>query len=185
MRVNRYWTWINRAKNRFSLLWWSNPHKPLASLVIFNRRSEKKRGIGTQQYFTAAAIPRLTRHGSPPDLGSVCSPKLMVLAAKFVGRRRSGSRGFAWNVGTWPSCVSTLCYKEQEVITDHINNHPEMGQAPTSQAWHRDTDHLTPSNLAAGTLSLVGHMSCKVTKKSMWDLIKTRKVSAWSLSKSW
>ena len=33
----------------------------------------------------------------------------------------------------------------------------EQGQAPTSQARPRDTDHLRPSNLAAMTLSLVEH----------------------------
>ena len=33
--------------------------------------------------------------------------------------------------------------------------HAEMGQTPTSQANPQDTDHLRPSHLAAGTLSLV------------------------------
>ena len=37
----------------------------------------------------------------------------------------------------------------------------ELGQAPTSQARRRDTDHLRPSNLAARTLSLVGHTLSK------------------------
>ena len=36
-----------------------------------------------------------------------------------------------------------------------------MGQAPTSQARPRDTDHLLPSNLAAKTLSLVEHAFSK------------------------
>ena len=40
-------------------------------------------------------------------------------------------------------------------------NHPEMGQAPTSQARPRYTDHVRPSNLAARTLSLVEHMLSK------------------------
>ena len=33
----------------------------------------------------------------------------------------------------------------------------ELGQAPTSQAKTRNTEHLRPSNLAARTLSLVEH----------------------------
>ena len=37
----------------------------------------------------------------------------------------------------------------------------ELGQAPTSQARSRDTDHLRPSNLAARTLSLVEHTLSK------------------------
>ena len=36
-----------------------------------------------------------------------------------------------------------------------------MGQAPTSQARPRDTDHLRPPNLAARTLSLVEHTLSK------------------------
>ena len=37
-----------------------------------------------------------------------------------------------------------------------------MGQAPTSQARPRDTDHLRPSNLAAKTLSVVERTLFKV-----------------------
>ena len=40
-------------------------------------------------------------------------------------------------------------------------NDTELGQAPTSQARPRDTDHLRPSNLAARTLSLVEHTLSK------------------------
>ena len=36
-----------------------------------------------------------------------------------------------------------------------------MGEAPTSQARSRDTDHLRPSNLAARTLYLVEHTLSK------------------------
>ena len=36
-----------------------------------------------------------------------------------------------------------------------------MGQAPTSKARPRDTDHLRPSNLAARTLSIVEHILSK------------------------
>ena len=43
------------------------------------------------------------------------------------------------------------------VISDQKKNHPEMGQAPTSQARPRDTDHLRPPNLAAKTLRFVEH----------------------------
>ena len=40
-------------------------------------------------------------------------------------------------------------------------NNPEMGQAPTSQARPRDTDHLRPPNLAASTLGLVDYTLSK------------------------
>ena len=48
----------------------------------------------------------------------------------------------------------TSCSVSQKVDT-------ELGQAPMSQAISRDTDHLRPSNLAARTLSLVGHTLSK------------------------
>ena len=48
----------------------------------------------------------------------------------------------------------TSCSVSQKVDT-------ELGQAPTSQARPRDTDHLRPSNLAARTLSLVEHTLSK------------------------
>ena len=49
-------------------------------------------------HFTAT-IPRLTRHGSPPNLESACSINLRAVAATFEGRRWSVSRGLAWDVG--------------------------------------------------------------------------------------
>ena len=56
-------------------------------------------------------------------------------------------------------CINFLRYR-----TGHFRSekkHPEMGQAPTSQARPRDTDHLRPSNLAARTLSFVEHTLSK------------------------
>ena len=56
-------------------------------------------------------------------------------------------------------CINFLRYR-----TGHFRSekkHPEMGQAPTSQARPRYTDHVRPSNLAARTLSLVEHMLSK------------------------
>ena len=53
-----------------------------------------------------------------------------------------------------------------DLITD-LSDHPiwyetlKLGQAPTSQARPRDTDHLRPSNLAARILSLVKHTLSK------------------------
>ena len=54
-----------------------------------------KKGVFRAEHFTAAASPRLTGHGSPPNLEGVCSTKLRVLAAKFAGRRWSVSPGLA------------------------------------------------------------------------------------------
>ena len=51
------------------------------------------------QHLIATMSPRLTGNGSCQNLESVCSTDLRVLAAKFEGRRRSVSRGLAWDVG--------------------------------------------------------------------------------------
>ena len=48
-----------------------------------------------------------------------------------------------------------LCAIQNRSCFRSENNHPEMGQAPTSQASPRDTDHLRPSNSAAKILSVV------------------------------
>ena len=63
--------------------------------------SEKNVLVANNTFFTAATIPRLTGHGSPPNLeSSVCSTKLRVIAATFDGCCRwSESRGLAWDVG--------------------------------------------------------------------------------------
>ena len=66
-------------------------------LLSFCSTAAGKRAFRTQ-HFTAAAIPRLTGHGSPPNLESVCSTKLRILAAKFEGRRWFVSRVLAWDV---------------------------------------------------------------------------------------
>ena len=65
--------------------------------VLFAHNTLKKRAFRTQ-HFTAATIPRLTGHGSPPNLESVCSIKLRVFGAKFEGRRWSC---IEVSVGTW------------------------------------------------------------------------------------
>ena len=59
---------------------------------------------------------------------------------------------------------SEMCIRDRYRTGGHFRsakNHPEMGQAPTSQAIPRDTDHLRPSNLATRTLSLVEHTHSK------------------------
>ena len=71
-----------------------------ASIVLFHSRpGQPKKRVFNTQHFTPAMIPRLTGHGSPPNLERVCSTKLRVLSAKFEGRRWSVSRGLAWDVG--------------------------------------------------------------------------------------
>ena len=62
------------------------------------QQQRKKRDFCTQ-HFAAAASPRLTGHGSPPNLESICSTILRVLAAKFEVRRWSVSRGLALDLG--------------------------------------------------------------------------------------
>ena len=54
--------------------------------IFFFIAYTKKRAFRTQ-HITAAASPRLTGHGSPSNIESVCSTKLRVLAAKFDIRR--------------------------------------------------------------------------------------------------
>ena len=53
-------------------------------------------------------------------------------------------------------CINFLRYMTRRHFRSE-QSHPEMGQTPTSQANPQDTDHLRPSHLAAGTLSLVEH----------------------------
>ena len=72
----------------------------------------------------------------------------------FVSRSRLGRGGLT------QFCTNLLRYR----TGDHFRsekNHPEMGQAPTSQARPRDTDHMRPSNSAARTLSFVEHTISK------------------------
>ena len=67
------------------------------------------------------------------------------------------------SLGTWgsdPVMYQLLSIQNRRSLPIR-NKHPEMGQAPTSQARPRDTDHLRPSNLAARTLSLVEHTLSK------------------------
>ena len=53
-----------------------------------------------------------------------------------------------WNDNCWPHFRSE-------------KKHPEIGQAPTSQARPRDADHLRPSNLAGRTINIVEHTISK------------------------
>ena len=59
--------------------------------------------------------------------------------------------GLKVSLGTWRPCH----FRSEKY-------HPEMGQAPKSQARSRDTDHLRPSNLAARTIRLVKHTLSQV-----------------------
>ena len=71
-----------------------------------------------------------------------------------VSRSRLGRGGLT------QFCINFLRYRTGGHFRSE-KNYPQMGQAPTSQAKPRDTDHLRPSNLAAGTLSLVEHTLSK------------------------
>ena len=59
--------------------------------------TQKKRVFRTQ-HITAAASPRLTEHGSPSNIESVCSTELRVLATKLDIRKWSMSQGFSWDL---------------------------------------------------------------------------------------
>ena len=87
----------------------------------------------------------------------VYTTKLRVVAAKFEGRRWSVSRGLASDMGPDPFLYQRFAMQNTRPFSIR-KRHPEMGQAPTSQARPQDTDHLQPSHLAARTLSLVEHM---------------------------
>ena len=86
----------------------------------------------------------------------VCSTKLRVLADSM---RVSGGLCLEVLLGTW----------EPDPFLDHFllignvsqNVDTELGQAATSQARARDTDHLRPSNLSARTLHLVEYTPSK------------------------
>ena len=65
-----------------------------------------------------------------------------------VSRSRLGRESLTQSCIIFFPWAMTSCCVSQKVDT-------ELGQAPTSQARSRNTDHLRPSNLAARTLSLV------------------------------
>ena len=104
----------NRKQKRFSPLRCWNPHKSLASLVLFQSlpRQRKKSAFRTQ-HLTADTNSRLTDHGSWLKLEGVFSTERRVLAANFEGRKRSVSRDHAWDVGAWPICVSTFAIQNR------------------------------------------------------------------------
>ena len=113
-------------------------------------------------HFPAATSIRLTGHGSSPCLESICSTKLRVLAATFEGRRWSVSRGLDWNLRASPFPVFFLSESQMTCSVSHTSD-IELGQAPTSQARARDTDHLRPSKVMARALSLVEPMLSKLS----------------------
>ena len=93
----------NRKQNRITFI----VQKPVSSAVgsdghFFSLFTQKIKRAFRTEHFTAAASPRLTGDGSPPNLQRVCSTKLRVFAAEFEGRRWSVSRGLAWDVGALP-----------------------------------------------------------------------------------
>ena len=104
---------------------------------------------------------------------SVYSTKLIVLAAKFEGRRWSASRGLGWAWGPHPflsnsSYLSAISVEKNPIGNDEMTSFSvsqkvdtKVHLGPTFQARPRGTDHLRPSNLAAGTLSLVEHTLSK------------------------
>ena len=74
--------------------------KPTQGSGFSRSVQQKRKKCAFRTYnVTAAASPRLTGHGSPPNLESECSTKLSVFAAKFEGRMWSVSLGLARDVG--------------------------------------------------------------------------------------
>ena len=106
----------NRKQKRFSPLRCWNPHKSLASFVLFHRKlvcGQRKKSAFRTQHLTADTNSRLTDHGSWLKLEGVFSTERRVLAANFEGRKRSVSRDHAWDVGAWPICVSTFAIQNR------------------------------------------------------------------------
>ena len=58
------------------------------------------------------------------------------------------SRGLAWDVGGWPSYVSTLCYTEQEVISDQKKKSSKYGSG--SHVPIKTLRHRPPTALEFG-----------------------------------
>ena len=94
-------------------------HKALASLVLF---SSEKNVLFARN---TSPLPRVFTSqdtGLPPNLESVCSTKLRVLAAKFEGR--VGGLCLEVSLGTWgPDPVLHRCFTmqndaEQEIISN-------------------------------------------------------------------
>ena len=86
--------------------------------------------------------------------------KLRVLVAKVEGRR---CLRLEVSFGTLePDPVLYFVFRsEMASCSVSPNVDTELGQAPTSQARPRDTDHLRPTKLAARTLHSVKHAASK------------------------
>ena len=61
------------------------------------------------------------------------------------------------SLGTWDLTHFWIIFSDRTSCSIWQKVNTSLGQAPTSQARPRDTDHLLPSNLAARTLRLVEH----------------------------
>ena len=135
-------------------------HKSLASLVLFQKpaRTAKK------MCFPHTALDCC--HESSPHSARIMTNlggcTLSVESSLPSLRAVDGLCLEVWP-GTWgPDPVLNQFFAMQNRRSFPIRkNHPEMGQAPTSQSRPRDTDHLRPSNGAARTLSLVEHTLSK------------------------
>ena len=159
--ANYYRTRNQKTKQDFTSSYW-NP-RAVPSVVMGHFCS-----LPTQEKtcFSRIGLHRC-RDSSPhrtrvtPNLERVRSTELKVLAAQYEGRRLSisrsclgrGSLTHFWAPFFWSEMTS--CSASQKVDT-------ELGQAATSQARPRDTNHLRPTNLATTTLSLAEHTLTKI-----------------------
>ena len=97
---------------------------------------------------------------------SVYSTKLIVLAAKFEGRRWSASRGLGWAWGPHPFLSNSSYLSAISVEKNPIGN-DEMTSFSVSQKVDTETGQVSkshrdlPSNLAARTLRSVEHTPSK------------------------
>ena len=90
-----------KAKHDFPSFW-NPPVLPWVVMwAISVRRLHTKKYIFRTWHFTTTS-PRLTGHGSPPNVGERISTNFRVLVAKVEGRRWSVSRDLAWDVEPWP-----------------------------------------------------------------------------------
>ena len=102
-------------------------------------------------HLTAATSPRLTWHGSWPNLEGACSTERRALVVKFEGRKWPVSLGFAWDVGGWPRSVPGIIFlryraggpfrSEENDSGNGSGSHVsrKTSRKPTSglQTWHR------------------------------------------------
>ena len=135
-------------------------HKRLWLLSFCSTEAGKTRAFRTW-HFTAAASPRFTGHGTPPNLESVCATKLRILAAGCEGRRWSVSRSRLGRGGLTQFCITFCDTCSEQVISDQkkSSRNGSGSHVPGKTSRHRPHTAL---KLGSGVSQLNGAYALEV-----------------------